>query len=356
MARGLLLCGGHGRRLWPYTDSFPKSLMPLLDRPLLTYTIERFRDAGITQIMVNSLTTMSDLQACLGDGSAWGVELTYVQEPFQLGTAGILHHAKEFWEGDDLVVSVADMVSTLSISDLLEFHRSHDQAATVACIEHPWPLEEFHGDVVVLGEGTRAVEYQLKPKEKAKSRLAGTGAWVLNPRVQPHLQPPDPAFADRDGVDLNRDLLPRVVDHPDLGLHAYVSKHLFDDFGLAEGYIEGSLLALEGDMGIAPITPANGRGQHLASSAVVGDGVELEGAVLVERDAVIGDGAKLVGPCVIGPAARVGAGAVVRDSVVLPGGAVADGAVVLHSLVGSMRTPDLVREYYWQSAPVGVGA
>ncbi|MFF9011053.1 sugar phosphate nucleotidyltransferase [Streptomyces goshikiensis] len=350
--RGLLLCGGYGRRLWPYTTWMPKALMPVLDKPLLIYTIERFRQAGITEIAVNSLNNIAELRHCLGDGSDLGVRITYFPEPFQLGTGGILHHIADFWGDSTLVVSVGDMVSTVDLADMIDFHRGHRAAATVACLEHPWALEEFGGDVAVLEPGTtRVAEYQWKPLGAAKSRLASSGTWIFEPRVRPVIPEPIDASAIPEAVDLNRDVMPTLTVAPDLGLHAFVSAHDFEDFGLPERFIEGSLRSLSGDFGILPHMEKNPDGNYIHATADLAADVVLEGVVLVDRDAVLAEGVHIVGPCVIGAGSVIEAGAVVRESVVLPGARIGRDSVVLHSLIGdSLRTTEAVKDYYWSGS------
>lgn len=345
--KGLILCGGLGERLWPYTKSFPKSLMPLLDRPLIASTIERYRAAGVTEILINSLANIADLTACLGDGSALGVNIHYLQEPFRLGTGGALYYAKDFWGSDDLLVSVSDMVSSLNFREFLAFHATHADAVSVAAMNHPWDPADFHGDVIVLGDNVRAVEYQFKPKGSAKSRVAATGAWVLRPAVKQNLPEPRADMIDAEGVDLNRDILPGVTKSPSLRLSAFVRPQVFYDFGLPEGYIEGSLLALEGEFGVVPGLPERAPGQFVAASASIAPDCRVERSVLVDQDAVISSGTQLVGPVVVGAGATIGAGAIIRSSVILPGAEVAPGSVVLRSLIGATQTPETVRKYYF---------
>lgn len=340
--KGLILAAGLGSRLAPLTDQLPKPLFPVVNRPVIAYAVERFRDAGIVQIGINIHHLAEDVQAYLGNGSRFGVEITWFREKDLLGTGGILRYSAPFWQDATLVVTVGDMLSTLDLGELLEFHRSTGGIATVGSYEHSWPLEEWGGDVAVVREGSsQVVEYQPKPGAEARGRHGSTGTWVFEPEAIENLP-------DLDCFDLNQDFLPVLAKTG--RLHAYAGDFDFDDFGQAEGYVGGTARALDGGLGALPAEPEQSPGIYVAPSARVSPSAVLEGPVVIGPETEIGPDARIYGPTVIGGGCVVGSGAVIRSSVLLPGVQVAPGMTLANGLIGdSVRTVPAIRKHHLSS-------
>jgi NDP-sugar pyrophosphorylase family protein len=339
-ARGLILAAGLGTRMAPLTDSLPKPLLPVLNQPLITHVIRRLRDAGVVEIAINVHHRAADVIDCVGDGSRFGVQISWLVERELLGTGGVLKTAAGFWGDADLIVCAADLLSTVDLNAMVDFHRRAGTAACVAAYDHPWPLEEWAGDVAVTQPGTaRVAELQLCPGADAKSRLACVGLWVLAPAARDAL----PA-ADR--FDLRADVLTRLV--PAGGLSVFAAEFEFADLGRPEVFLTGTTLALEGRLGIAPAEPPTGGGAFVHPSARIAPTAELRGAVVIGAHAEIADGARIVGPTVIGGGCSVGRYASIAASVVMPGTAVATGAVVANAFLGDRdATAPAVRAHHW---------
>ncbi|TDC30687.1 nucleotidyltransferase family protein [Kribbella albertanoniae] len=337
--RGLILAAGLGTRLAPLTTGLPKPLFPVLNYPIIVHVIERMRAHGIVDLAINIHHLGAEIEEYLGSGERLGVNITWFREKELLGTGGILRRSAEFWQDSTLVVTAGDMLSTLDLTDLVAFHRRHDGLATVGTFLHGWPLEEFGGDVAVPRPGSTVVsEYQPKPGREARSRHAATGVWAFEPGVVTHL-PQATVF------DLNKDFLPPFAA---TGLlHAYTADHEFDDFGQAEGYVDGTALALEGKLGVRPREPEVAPGLFISPTAVIGAGVTLEAPVVIGPATVVEDGSRIEGPTVIGGGCVVEAGAIISNSVLLPGVRVARGQLVARALLGdSFRTVPAIREHH----------
>src|ERR1044071_2211282 len=96
LMKGLILSGGRGTRLRPITHTSAKQLVPIANKPILYYAIECIRDAGITDIGVIVGDTGAEIEATCGDGSAWGVRLTYIPQSAPLGLAHAVKTAQPF--------------------------------------------------------------------------------------------------------------------------------------------------------------------------------------------------------------------------------------------------------------------
>jgi len=149
---GVIMAGGYGRRLLPLTENVPKPMLPVNGRPLLEHTLKQLRRSGVRSVNVATYHLGESIMQHFKDGSAFGVELRYFQETEPLGTAGGL--AKMVAGSDPLLVINGDVLTSVDVRAMLDFHREHQAALTVGVrqydIEVPFGVVETSG-VVVTG-------------------------------------------------------------------------------------------------------------------------------------------------------------------------------------------------------------
>ncbi len=131
--KALLLAGGLGTRLRPLTDTVPKCLVPILDRPLLDFWFDRLAEAGIDEARVNTHALAEQVQAYIaGVNSEGRVHLVESHEPVLLGSAGTIAANADLADlADQIVIIYADNLSDVDLRPLLEFHRSHKDPLTM---------------------------------------------------------------------------------------------------------------------------------------------------------------------------------------------------------------------------------
>ena len=154
----ILLAGGRGARLGPYTAVLPKPLVPLGDMPVLEILLRRLRMHGLTNLAVCTGHLAELIAAFFGDGARFGVRLHYTREDKPLGTAGPIRNVANL--GDPFVVMNGDLLTTLDISALLENHRESDADATIAI--HPREVLIDFG-VMDVGSDGLLQQYREKP-------------------------------------------------------------------------------------------------------------------------------------------------------------------------------------------------
>ena len=152
----VLLCGGVGTRLRPLTDTLPKPLLPVGGRPLLEWSIEKLRDAGITDVMLATGYRSELIESHFGDGAAFGVNLRYFREEEPLGTAGALSYLAQQLE-DPFLVMNGDVFTDLDLTRILAAHRGGQADLTVAVAPYhttiPYGvIEERGGQVLAIRE------------------------------------------------------------------------------------------------------------------------------------------------------------------------------------------------------------
>lgn len=130
--KAVLLAGGRGTRLAPYTNVLPKPLMPVGDMPILEILLRQLKVYGVTDVVIAVGYLASLIQAYVGDGSRFGLNVTYSMETTPLGTAGPLKLVKNLDE--TFLIMNGDLLTSLNMGELIAFHREHKAAATISTI------------------------------------------------------------------------------------------------------------------------------------------------------------------------------------------------------------------------------
>lgn len=212
MPRAVIMAGGEGTRLRPFTHTIPKPLLPIGRKPVAQLIIERLAEHGFTDIIM-SLGYAADLiRAYFQDGRRFGVNISYYEETERLGTAGCLAHLPELRESPFLVTN-GDLLTDLNYSDLLEQHKKSGAALTVAVREQTINLP--YG-VLSLQDG-HVTGVQEKP---VHSYACNAGIYVLSPDVL-DLVPPQ-------GASDMTDLISRLLDQRKIVMPYHVTGFWFD--------------------------------------------------------------------------------------------------------------------------------
>jgi len=129
--KALFLAGGLGTRLRPLTNNLPKPMVPIMGKPLLERNIENLKRFGIDEIVLSTCYKPAKIQKYFGDGSRFGVKISYICEDEPLGTAGAIKNAERFFN-DTFLVFNADILSDFDISEMIKYHREKGALATIA--------------------------------------------------------------------------------------------------------------------------------------------------------------------------------------------------------------------------------
>src|ERR671924_1967411 len=131
--QALILAGGEGTRLRPLTSTVPKPVVPLVDRPFVAFMLDWLRSHGVTDVVMSCGHLASGVRNVLGDGTAFGIKLRYVEEPRPLGTGGAVKYAESLLDERFLMLN-GDVLTDLDISAQLEQHERTGARATLSLI------------------------------------------------------------------------------------------------------------------------------------------------------------------------------------------------------------------------------
>lgn len=179
--RAVLLAGGKGARLQPFTATFPKPLVPLEDTPVIEVLIQQLHDEGIRDLTVVTGHLAHLIQAFLGNGERLDMQIEYFQEHTPLDTAGCLGVLPRPQES--FLVMNGDLLTTLSFSGLAAFHRHRRPLATIAV--YPRQVQIDLG-VIEMDEDGRLTDYIEKPQHNFHVSM---GIYCFEPRVCDYIEP-----------------------------------------------------------------------------------------------------------------------------------------------------------------------
>jgi NDP-sugar pyrophosphorylase family protein len=220
--QALILAGGAGTRLRPLVHDLPKALAVVAGRPFIEYLLMQLRGNGIRQAVVCAGYRADALQAYLGDGSAWGMELVFSVESSPLGTGGAIRQALPRITGERCLVMNGDSFFDIPIADLDLAHERSGASLTVALAKSAGSTR--YGSVVIDQLG-KVIEFHEK-SPVARSDFLNAGLYIIE-RDQVA------RFAADRPVSLEREILPALIGH---GLHGIAFDGYFVDIGVPEDF------------------------------------------------------------------------------------------------------------------------
>jgi phosphoheptose isomerase/dTDP-glucose pyrophosphorylase len=233
--RGMILAAGEGTRLLPLTLDKPKPMLPINGRPLLHYTLEWLRAAGIQDVAINVHHQPEAIVEHFGDGSQWGVKLLYSPEDQLWGTAGAVRRLNGFIDNRSLVVVYGDVLTNLDLRRLMAFHRQQlardpSLGVTLSLQHLPSPIGKGLVELDGTGRVTRFVE---KPAaHEMFGDLVNAGVMILEPSVIDRI-PRDTFY------DFGQHLLPELL-RSDISIYGWIipSQTYLIDIGTPENYAQ----------------------------------------------------------------------------------------------------------------------
>jgi mannose-1-phosphate guanylyltransferase len=296
--KAVVLVGGDGTRMRPLTETVPKPLLPLVDRPFLAHVLDRLARHGVDEAILSSPYLGEVFEPFLETRGDRPPRVVWITESKPLGTAGAIANALDHLPEAFLVLN-GDILTDLDLTALAAFHRQRGSVATIAV----GPVEDARPyGLVEVGEHGRVAAFREKPADLVPGTV-NVGTYVLEPVALRGVP------ASR-AVSIETEVFPALVESK-VPVYGFVSGAYWKDLGTPDKYLRATFDALEGRIeGLRYPAPYVAEGARTATSATVG------------RLAVVGADA------------RVGEGAIVEDSVLFGSATVEAGAIVRGSIVG----------------------
>jgi len=301
--QAVILVGGEGTRLRPITSRVPKPVTPVVERPFVAYILDNLTRHGVERAVFSSGFLAEAIQAVIGDGAAFGLEVSYVVEEEPLGTAGAIANCDAVLDEGSFFVFNGDVLSDVDLSALAATHLEKGGMGTIflTAVDDP----SRYG-LVELREDGSVASFLEKPGDWEGTALINAGVYVLEPEVL-ELIPRRRLFS------IERGVFPKLASAG--SLYGYVDRGYWRDIGTPDSYLQAHFDILS-------------RQVDTAVAGLLGDQY-----LYLSPDAEVASSARVVPPCYIGEGVRIGEGARVGPLAVLGGRAVVgEGAVVTEAV------------------------
>ena len=318
------MAAGLGTRLRPLTYDAPKPMVPVANRPVVEHLLRLLASHRFTEVICNLHWFPDTIRDALGDGSEFGVELSYEFEQELLGTAGGVRNVRDFFGDEPFVVMAGDALTDVDVRALADAHEASDGIATLVA-KRVTNTSEY--GVIVTDPEARVQGFQEKPDPaEALSDRANSMIYAFDPAIFDY-------FPDRPVVDFALDVFPALLDG-DVPFHVHETSGYWNDVGSVGEYLQGNLDVVTGAVAVqADGEIVDGSSDETEPAEQAGDWL-ASGPVLVGAGAEIAAGAVVNGPAVIGPGARIGSDSLVKGSVLLPGAEVPPHSFLVGSIAG----------------------
>jgi len=310
--KGIILHGGHGTRLRPLTHTGPKQLLPIANKPMSQYCLDAIAETGITEIaIIVGGIGANKVREFYGDGSNFGVKITYIEQDEPKGIAHAIRLCKNFVDNQKFLVFLGDNIIQKSITTFTENFKNSNYDATVLLCEVDNPSRFGIADV----ENEKITKITEKPKHPI-SNLAVTGIYFLTPKIFKIIDDLKPSWRNEleitDALDNllkqnNNISYEKITDYwkdtgtPDDILHAngeIINKHP----KFQSQHIENDFLDV--------------KNLKIIDNVILGTNCELGQNVTIQGPVIIGNNCKILEKSTIGPNTSIGDNSIISASLI----------------------------------------
>ncbi|MEM2947042.1 MAG: NDP-sugar synthase [Candidatus Bathyarchaeia archaeon] len=308
--KALILAGGFATRLRPLSCTRPKILFPVLNKPLLEWTLENLSKSGIKEaiLAVNHQTAFHIKNSKFSKGK---MKIAYSYDPPKrpLGTGGAIKHAEELLKGENFLVVNGDIFTNINYAEIIKRHEEEDATATIALCTVKDPSRYGVAEFEDNGRIRRFIE---KPQRgESPSNFINAGIYVLSHEIFKYIQ------TER-RVSLEREVFPKLAEEGKL--FGYLFEGLWTDIGRAEDYLEINKTLLN---------DLSGRLKNVTKDREwINEPAFCDESVKVERGSIIGP------YTVLGKNVDVGRNVHIKNSIIFPGVSVSDDSLINGAIIG----------------------
>jgi len=290
MTRAIILSGGWGTRLRPLTCTIPKTLMPVVNKPVIERQMLLLKSAGVKEIVL-AVSVMGDaLKYYFREGDKLGLKIHYTNEKNPMGTAGAIKLAEDYLIDDNFFMLNGDVILNFNFKEMLEFHEHSKGLGTIASkiVKDSYR----YGVLIVEEESKKILKFQEKQEFKSlngKTTPMPINAWVyiLEPDVFSYIKP-------HKKVSIERDVFPELANNKKL--YHFSILGIWKDIGNPEELLEGNILLMKDIL----------KNLKVKRNNLIDESVKLEGKVLIYPPVTIGQDVVIRNNCTIGPNVVIG--------------------------------------------------
>jgi mannose-1-phosphate guanylyltransferase/phosphomannomutase len=305
--KAVVMAGGFGTRIQPLTNSRPKPMLPIINKPMMEHTMMTLKDLGIKEFIVLLYFKPEVIKEYFGDGSEFGIKITYVVPDDDYGTAGAVKLAQEYIGDENFIVISGDLITDFDFKKIFDYHSSKDSKLTITLTSVENPLEF---GVVIANEEGKIEKFLEKPSwGEVFSDTINTGIYIIEPEILDFIP-------KNENFDFSKDLFPKLM-RQGVDIMAGYAEGYWRDVGNPESYrdvyediLSGSVkLHIEGEIKHYPDGILYSTQMYDLDSSI-----EIVGTVVLGKNVTLSKGVKL-NNAVIGDEVTIGKESKIRNSV-----------------------------------------
>ena len=290
MTKGIIISGGWGTRLRPLTCTIPKSLIPIVNKPVIERQILLLRSAGVTEIIL-AVSVMADvLRDYFKDGKQLGVKIQYTNEEIPMGTAGAIKLAEDYLSDDDFFMINGDVIINFDFKQMLKTHREYHGLGLIAS-KTVKDLSRY--GVLIVEEKTNKIlnfleKDEYRPQGGNNVRMpVNAGVYLLEPDIFSYIEP-------KKNTSIERDVFPTLAKEGNL--YNFPISGIWKDIGKPEELLEGNIKLM-----LDILENSKDRKKNL-----IDDTLEIDGKAFIYPPVAIGENVIIQENCKIGPNVIIG--------------------------------------------------
>ncbi len=323
--KAVVMAGGFGTRIQPLTNSIPKPMLPIMNRPMMEHTIVSLRELGITEFIILLYFKPDVIKDYFKDGSKWGINITYMVPDDDYGTAGAVKKAQEYIGDENFIIISGDLVTDFDFQQIFDYHKEKHSKLTITLTSVENPLE--FGVVIANDEG-KIEKFLEKPSwGEVFSDTINTGIYIIEPEILNYIP-------KNENFDFAKDLFPLLM-RQGINLMAGYAQGYWRDVGNPESYrdVYDDILSgkIKFQLGGEAVKYPDGV-LICEEDNTLDDSVEIVGIVVIGKNVTVKRGSKLSN-VVLGDNVTIGgsskiANTVIWDNVEIGKNAKLDGCVI----------------------------
>ena len=334
--KAVVMAGGFGTRIQPLTNSMPKPMLPIINKPMMLHTMMKLKELGIKEFIVLLYFKPQIIKDYFGDGSAFGINISYVLPDDDYGTAGAVKLAEELIGDENFIIISGDLVTDFDFSKIFTFHKEKAAKLSITLTSVENPLE--FGVVIANAEG-KIEKFLEKPSwGEVFSDTINTGIYILEPEILKYIP-------KNENYDFGKDLFPRLM-REGVTLYAGNAEGYWRDVGNPESYRDVYDDILNGRVNLK----IDGEKQLFSDGVLYSKtpytfdkSVEISGTVILGENVTLAKGVRLSN-VVLGDNVTIGENSRIRNSVMwsdvdVAKGAQLDGCIICNNnIIGKNLT------------------
>ena len=299
MTKGIILSGGWGTRLRPLTCTIPKTLIPVVNKPVIERQILLLKKAGVKEIVLAVSVLADELKAYFKDGSDLGVKIHYTNEDNPMGTAGAIKLAEDLLKDDNFFMLNGDVILNFDLKEMLDTHK---QTGGICTIASKVVNDPSRYGVILIEESTQKIEQFLEKSEykppggKKVPMPINAGIYLLEPEVFSYIPP-------QKQVSIEKEVFPTLASEN--RLFNYSISGIWLDIGKPYDLLQANILLMK-DL----INNLKGEEENLLDASL-----DIKGKALFYPPVTIGANVTIGKNCNIGPNAIIGDNVHIDDDV-----------------------------------------